>query len=83
MRSRFLRFFLRVLRFFVVDSLRSRSCRKRRPETMKTRHVVTNLFVTTWMFSEEKIMSGNQRIGVWLLCSLLLALALYRWFNLP
>jgi len=25
----------------------------RRPETMKTRHVMTNLFVTTWMFFEE------------------------------
>src|SRR5262249_9989826 len=47
------------------ELLWSRSCRGRRPETMKTRHVVTNLFVTrsnvpnkfatTWLFSEEKI----------------------------
>ena len=25
--------------------------------TMKTRHVVTNKFVTTWLFSEESFMS--------------------------
>jgi len=38
--------FLRFLRFFVVDFPRSRSCHsERRPETMKTRQVVTNLFV--------------------------------------
>jgi len=28
-------------------------------------------------------MSRNQQIGAWLLAALLLALALYRWFNLP
>jgi len=31
----------------------------------------------------EKIMTRNQRIGAWLLSGLLLALAVYRWFNLP
>jgi hypothetical protein len=31
----------------------------------------------------EKIMTRNQQIGAWLLDGLLLALALYRWFNLP
>jgi hypothetical protein len=31
----------------------------------------------------EKAMSRNQRIGAWLALTLLLALALYRWFNLP
>jgi hypothetical protein len=30
-----------------------------------------------------KIMTRNQQIGVWLALTLLLALALYRWFNLP
>ena len=34
-------------------------------------------------FIGEKAMTRNQQIGVWLLCALLLALALYRWFNLP
>lgn len=31
----------------------------------------------------EKSMTRNQQIGVWLALTLLLALALYRWFNLP
>jgi hypothetical protein len=30
-----------------------------------------------------KAMTRNQRIGAWLALTLLLALALYRWFNLP
>jgi hypothetical protein len=30
-----------------------------------------------------KAMTRNQQIGAWLALSLLLALALYRWFNLP
>jgi len=28
-------------------------------------------------------MTRNQQIGAWLILTLLLALALYRWFNLP
>jgi hypothetical protein len=28
-------------------------------------------------------MTRNQQIGAWALTALLLALALYRWFNLP
>jgi len=28
-------------------------------------------------------MTRKQQIGAWLLLSLLLAIALYRWFNLP
>jgi hypothetical protein len=35
------------------------------------------------MSEREKIMTRNQQIGAWLLNALLLALALYRWFNLP
>jgi hypothetical protein len=31
----------------------------------------------------EKAMTRNQQIGAWLALTLLLALALYRWFNLP
>jgi hypothetical protein len=31
----------------------------------------------------EKAMTRNQQIGAWLSLSLLLVLALYRWFNLP
>jgi hypothetical protein len=30
-----------------------------------------------------KVMTRNQQIGAWLALTLLLALALYRWFNLP
>jgi len=44
---------------------------------------VCRSFTEIWTSVEkEKIMTRNQQIGVWLLCSLLLALALYRWFNL-
>jgi hypothetical protein len=32
---------------------------------------------------QVKIMTRNQQIGAWLALTLLLALALYRWFNLP
>src|SRR4029453_8067838 len=39
----------------------------RRPETMKARHVVTNLFVTTWLFSEEKMYEAASR-DIRLLC---------------
>jgi len=28
-------------------------------------------------------MTRNQKLGAWLILTLLLALALYRWFNLP
>jgi len=31
----------------------------------------------------EKAMTRNQQIGAWLALTLLLALALFRWFNLP
>jgi hypothetical protein len=31
----------------------------------------------------KKVMTRNQQIGAWLALTLLLALALYRWFNLP
>jgi hypothetical protein len=34
-------------------------------------------------FKVRKAMTRNQQIGVWLALTLLLALALYRWFNLP
>jgi hypothetical protein len=34
-------------------------------------------------FQREEIMTRNQQIGAWLALTLLLALALYRWFNLP
>jgi hypothetical protein len=34
-------------------------------------------------FQQEEIMTRNQQIGAWLALTLLLALALYRWFNLP
>jgi hypothetical protein len=36
-----------------------------------------------WESESEKAMTRNQQIGVWLALTLLLALALYRWFNLP
>jgi hypothetical protein len=31
----------------------------------------------------EDIMTRNQQIGAWLAITLLLAIAVYRWFNLP
>jgi hypothetical protein len=34
-------------------------------------------------FEKGKAMTRNQQIGAWLALTLLLALALYRWFNLP
>jgi hypothetical protein len=33
--------------------------------------------------AKVKTMTRNQQIGAWLALTLLLALALYRWFNLP
>jgi hypothetical protein len=39
--------------------------------------------LTRSRFEKGKAMTRNQQIGAWLALTLLLALALYRWFNLP
>jgi hypothetical protein len=39
--------------------------------------------ISIWESGSKKAMTRNQQIGAWLALTLLLALALYRWFNLP
>src|SRR5262249_19962380 len=36
----------------------------RRPETIKARHVVTNKFVTTWLFSEDHYANTLARLAL-------------------
>jgi hypothetical protein len=40
-------------------------------------------FIAIIRGAKVQTMTRNQQIGAWLALTLLLALALYRWFNLP
>jgi hypothetical protein len=45
-------------------------------------HFVANFNANPEKGKSKNLMTRNQQIGAWMFTSLLLALALYRWFNL-